>query len=234
MARIYKDRIECDKSDPIIRIRSPSLVKYWAERAAVTRGMTLEELINELLFDRFHMIKGPDGKFKQHNHLERVERRHLVTQRMALTNTKKRDLKLRDMAQKQIKADVALVCARYKAKKKGAPLPGIDWEAFRKLRQDNIRRLLEDELQLSQHLLPTVREGKSPQELADEAEKHLIWNQKGSTGGRKHIARGSKKGKVEQVHRLDTILPEYIDDGSQVPTDEPEIVDPIAAALKRQ
>lgn len=227
MARIYKDRIECDKSDPIIRIRSPAQVKYWTERAAAYRGMTLEELINELLYDRFHMISTGNNQYMKHNTLERVERRHYCSLRMAVANSKKRDAKLKDLATQKEKQRTA--------KSHQYRLPGIDWESYRKLRQDNIRRLLEDELELNTHLLPSVRQGKTPQELVAEAEKIQVWGSRGNTGGRRGYKNTSlHPGRVTEIHKLDAILPIYIDDGSQVPEGEPEIVDPIAEALGRR
>lgn len=123
MAIIYDDHIKCDKSDPWLKVRSPALLIAWVTEAAKFRGISLEELVNETLYDSFGRLESKTGVFCVLKPREKAARRTLTRKRC----TARRNLRI----------------AKDRAFKPVQLTNEVDWTLYEQLRKANLRKLEE-------------------------------------------------------------------------------------------
>ena len=127
MAEIFNDHIKCDKTDPWLKIRIPARLLYWVDEAAEVRGISTEELVNELLYDYYGKRQNTKGEYRVLNPVERKQRRQLTVNRyVARTN----------------------IMSRQGIKQLTPAFEGdLDWQAYEVLRAANLKLLEEQDFE---------------------------------------------------------------------------------------
>lgn len=212
MAIVFEDHIQCDDSDPILAIRMPQDLLDWVEDSANIRGISIEELVNETLFDHFchrsgsKLGNGGRGSLKLNP----------------------RELRLREDLRK-------FRYVRLQAlprKKLNTLVDKFDWDKFYEIRKHNIAAL---ELDGYKPKRVQLYDPQDIEELRIELEKRGIKRDQISLDGlRIKLSRGSTpkygKDKTPLPGALDPSQPCYPPKGAPVP--KPVMNPRFAKALK--
>lgn len=125
MAEIRDDHIKCDKTDPWFKIRMPERLIYWVDEAAEFRGISTEELVNELLYDYYGRTLDTNGEYRKLHAAELKRRRQISVNRYVARQNEARKIGI----------------------KRKTPYFGndVDWKAYEALRAANLRLLEEQD-----------------------------------------------------------------------------------------
>lgn len=202
MAEIRDDHIKCDKSDPWLKIRSPVELIAWTQEAAAYRGISMEELINEVLYDHFGKTKNGRGVLTTLHEHERKYRRRLAYYRY-VRRTQKHKGGVR-------KSDFSEFLTSKKQ---------VDWSKYEELRKANLKLLEAQEYEAK--LVKKLRTTAELEALRVELESRGIIRAGIEVGGVNVFLRPTRskknpdgtKGRMEtvglqQTHKTKAVLPQ--------------------------
>jgi len=155
MAHILNDRIVCDKSDPVLKIRLPPELLKWIIEDADFRGTSVQDMLCELLFDRFYRVLDTRGHLQVLNPLERKLRAEMRYRRQDDEYRYKRESAASRAMPEELRT--------YKKPSKG---PGIDWAEYTALRATNIQVLELEEYAVHRRVKSKVRTRAEVEEVS--------------------------------------------------------------------
>jgi len=153
MARVLNDLILYSTSDPVLKISVPANLKNWIQEAAAYRETTVQQMIADMLFDRFHHVQDVTGQYRKLNNLEKTLRTHSFW--------RNQDAKCRAREKAKVKLKPIPLTAQAKAANKQHT-----WAAYTKLRAANIRLLEQQEFALARRVPALRRTSAELEELS--------------------------------------------------------------------